>query len=143
MLGIVVDHDIVAVPEPVAAVIVVSREEAEEEVPEAEPLTVAAAQAVDVAAADSAGETPVRPRLRDAVAAVRPIGVAYPLIVPDIHVRKIRMAGLIDEVPRPADLRLLRLLRRLLGPRAARVLLRLTTTIVDRRRGWRLGGRRD
>ncbi len=70
VIRIVVQHDVVGVPEPVADVRVVSRRDAEEEAVEAESLWSAAGEAIDAGRADRAREVTVLPRTIEVIAGV-------------------------------------------------------------------------
>src|SRR5580693_5191205 len=101
MVRIVVDDDVVPIPEPVVGVGVVVGGEAEEEAAKTEALPVAAFQAVDVTGAEGAWETPMFPRTIEAVVAIGPAGVvSHPTIVLGIHVRGIGMPRRLGEIAR-------------------------------------------
>jgi hypothetical protein len=94
MIRIVVNHDVVAVPQPVADIIVVERRDAPVVIVEEKPLAIPAPKAPHVAAADTAGEAPM---FEGAIQAkpliIPPHVVPNPLVVPGVNVRSLRMAG--------------------------------------------------
>jgi hypothetical protein len=59
VIGIVVDHDVIAIPQPIVAGIVVVRSGLEEETAYVEALAADPMQPPDVLRADGAGETSV------------------------------------------------------------------------------------
>jgi len=61
MIGVVVDNDLVAIPEPAAAIVDVVGRHAEEKTAEVETVRTPARQSVDVVAANRSAETPVFP----------------------------------------------------------------------------------
>jgi len=62
VIGIVVDHDVVAVPQPIAAVVIVVRRDAPEKAAEPETVPASSFEAINVVAANFAAETSVFPR---------------------------------------------------------------------------------
>src|SRR5258708_3836958 len=78
MIGIFIDHDLVGVPEPVAAQGKVKRGDAEGEAAKPEAIGTASANAPDVAAAEASGEAAMLSGMIDVEA-----GVIAPGVVPD------------------------------------------------------------
>ena len=98
MVRIVIDNDIVAVPQPVIAEADVIRGNAEIEAAEPESVRTAAPEMPNVTATEAAGKAAVLPGMIEVV--VRIIGagvVANPLAV-SVDVRCIGMAGLVVKV---------------------------------------------
>src|ERR1700688_3717202 len=88
MVRVLVDDDVVTVPEPAADVAVVVRCDAEPEAAKAEAVAASAFQPVDVAGTEVAREVPVRPGMIEVVVRVAPAGVVSdPLIALGMHVR--------------------------------------------------------
>src|SRR5690349_20758300 len=77
MVGIGIDDDVVAVPEPIIAVVVLVGRDLEEEAANVESIASAAAQPPDVLRTDGACETPVLPGMIE-----MEIGVVGPGLVP-------------------------------------------------------------
>src|ERR1700680_2829136 len=99
MVGVVVDDDVIVIPEPVADVIVIVRGHAKVEAPKLEPVPIPAVQAVDKTRANSAREMPVRPRLIKVIVAIVPPGiVAHPAVRSSVNVRCIGVARLLREI---------------------------------------------
>lgn len=99
MIWICIDHDVVAIPLPVVTVVVVSRGNAKEESVKAEALAIAPSETVDVSGTKGARKMSVLPGAIEVVTRVVSAGiVADPSIRPGIHVRSIRMAGLLGKL---------------------------------------------
>src|ERR1700722_4800573 len=93
MVRVVVDHDLVGAPLPVAAEAVVSRGHVKIETAEPEALAVAAFDAPHVALADASGEAAMLPGMIKVVVGIIAAGiVAYPLVV-GVNVRSFGVAG--------------------------------------------------
>jgi len=92
MVRVCVDHDLVAVPEPVIAVGKVKRSDAEGETAKPETVGTASAYAPNVAAAEAAGETAMFPGMIEVEAGIIATGVvSYPFAVV-VNVRGLRVA---------------------------------------------------
>lgn len=99
MIGVVVDNDVVTIPEPVADVVVVVGSHTKVEAPKLEPVSIPSVQAVNKTRANGAGEMSVRPGLVEMVVGIIPPGiVAHPAIGSCVNVRRIGMAGLLREI---------------------------------------------
>ena len=99
MIGVVVDDDVIAIPEPVAHVIIIVGGHTKVEAPKLEPVPIPAVQAVDKTRANRAREMSVRPRLIKVIVAVVPPGiVAHPAIGSGVNVRCIWVARLLREI---------------------------------------------
>ena len=97
MVGIFVDEDIIAVPKPIANVIVIVGSHAEVEVVKEEALAVSSAQAEHMAAAKAAGEAAVFPGMIDAIVLVAAAGVVADPSVIVVDVRGFGVIGPIAE----------------------------------------------
>src|SRR4029077_340092 len=103
MIGIGIEHDVVAIPKPVVAVVIVSGCDAKKEAVKAEAIAVPASEAVDVGGAKSAWKMSVLPGAVEVVTGIVPAAImADPAIVIRIHVGRIRMSGLLCKIPRSA-----------------------------------------
>jgi hypothetical protein len=99
MVRIVVDNNVVSIPEPIADVIVVVWGNAKEEAAKPEAVSVPSSQAVDVAGADRARETPMLPGVIEVVVGIISARVVTdPTIGPGVDMRRIRMPGLFSEI---------------------------------------------
>jgi hypothetical protein len=99
MVGIVIEHNLIAVPQPIVGVGVIGLREAEKESAEPKTRRSAAAQAIDVAPADTAGESPMLEGPVEMVRRIVASGIMpYPLVV-GMDVWSFRMAGLVRETP--------------------------------------------
>ena len=100
MIGIFVDDDVVAIPEPVATVAEVECANAEVETAEPEAVGAASGEMPDVAAAEASGEVAVFPGMIKMHAGIVAAGVvAYPFAV-GVDVRRVGVSGLVVEVRR-------------------------------------------
>ena len=96
VVWIVIDDDVIAVPHPVGASIVIVRRGLKEESADVETLTVAAMQPPDVAGADGSGEMSVLPGMIEMIVRIAPAGfVPDPAIVLSVYVRRRWMPGLV------------------------------------------------
>lgn len=96
MVGIVVDHDIVIVPKPVAAIVIVVWRDLEEEATNIEPISTAAAQSPNVPWAKAGSEMPVLPGMvKMIVLVIAARIVANPAVIFSMHVGSFRMAFLV------------------------------------------------
>jgi len=103
MIGIGIEHDVVAIPKPVVAVVIVGGSNAKKEAVKAEAIAVPASEAVDVGGAKSAWKMSVLPGAVEVVTGIVPAAImADPAIVIRIHVGRIRMSGLLCKIPRSA-----------------------------------------
>ena len=98
MVGVFVDHDIVAVPKPVAAEADVVGSDAKVEAAEPETIGAAAAEVPNVAAPESACEAPVLPGMVKMVVNVVTAGIVANPFAVGVNVRCVGMASLVVEV---------------------------------------------
>src|ERR1700676_2598882 len=99
MVRILVDDDVVTVPEPAVRVAVVVRCDAEPEAAEAEAVAASAFEPVDVVGAEVARETPMRPGMIEVVVRVAGAGVVSdPLIALGMHVRGVGVPWRVGEI---------------------------------------------
>src|SRR5260370_25581573 len=88
MVRVLVEDDVVTVPEPAVGVGVFERCDAEEEAVEAEAVAASAFQAKDVAGAKDPREAPPRPRTIAGKTRVPPsAAVSRPTLFPGVHAR--------------------------------------------------------
>ena len=107
MVWIGIENDVVTIPEPVVAVSVVRRRNAEEEAVKTEALTASTSETVDMGGTKGAWEVSVLPRMGQVVTCVAPTGiVADPVIGPGIYVGRIRMSRLLGKISGLGDRRL-------------------------------------
>jgi hypothetical protein len=92
MVGIFIDHDLIAVPEPVTAQGKVKGGDAESEAAKPETAGAASTDAPDVAAAEAAGEAAVLPGMIEVEAGVIASGVVSDPSAVVVDVRSFRMA---------------------------------------------------
>ena len=93
MIGILVDHDLIGVPEPVVTEHDIERRNAEEEPAEPETSRAAAFEPKEMPAAEPAGESAMRPRMIEMkVAVVTANAMPNPLAIP-VHVRRVGMSS--------------------------------------------------
>src|SRR5579863_1355689 len=98
VVRVIVDHDVIAIPEPVIAIVVVIRRDREKETAETEPRRTAAAQPPNVSRANWACEMAVLPGMVEMIVRIVASGVvANPLVILRVNVRSLRMALLIIE----------------------------------------------
>ena len=97
MIRIVVDHDLIGVPQPIVDEGVVVRRDVEEEPAKPETSRTAAAEPEDMTAPEAAGETTMRPRMIEAVMAVATTGVMSNPPAVRVHVRRIGMSFAVTE----------------------------------------------
>jgi hypothetical protein len=96
VIGIVIDHDVIAVPEPVAAIAVIIRSNLKEATANIEAVVIAAAQPPYMLRADAGGETSMFPgTIHVIVNIIAAAVVSNPAIVLGVDVRSVRMAFLI------------------------------------------------
>jgi hypothetical protein len=99
VIGILIDHDLIVVPQPVAAEADVDRGHAEVEATKPKSTGPAAGQSPDVAFAEAAGEAPVLEGMiqmesRIILTAI----VSNPFVAGRVDVRRFGMAGLVGEI---------------------------------------------
>jgi hypothetical protein len=89
MIRIGIEHDVVAIPQPVAHVVVIVRRHLEEVPADVEPVAPAAAQAPDVRSSNWSLKAPMRPRLIEMVVRIiAPRVVPYPAVILRVNVRR-------------------------------------------------------
>ena len=98
VVRIVIDDDIVAVPEPPVAVGHVIRCDAEKEAAEPEPVRTSADQAPYVVRAERSGKAAVFPRAVEVVMGIVPGPVPNPAIIGRVNVRGFRMVRFVVEL---------------------------------------------
>ena len=98
MVGIFIDDDVVAVPEPVAAEADVIGSDAEIEATEPEAVGTAPREMPDVAASEAAGKASVFPGMIEVVMGIVAAGVMADPFAIGMNVRRVRMSGLVVEV---------------------------------------------
>lgn len=91
VIGILVDDDLVGVPEPIVAVIEVRGRDGEIKAAEPEALAIAAGDAPDVAAAEAAVEVAVLPRMIEMETGVIAAGIVADPLAVGVDVRSFRM----------------------------------------------------
>ena len=93
-----IDHDIVAIPEPAAGIVVVIWRNLKEKAAHVETIPVATTEPPNVLRADATCEVSVLPGMVEMVVRIiAPAIVAYPLIILRVDVWRFRMARLILE----------------------------------------------
>jgi hypothetical protein len=97
VIGIVIDHDWIGIPKPVAHIGQIKRSNAEIPVVEKEPVGSAACKAVGMAASDAAGEMTVLPGMSETEPGIVAGGVPHPLIVL-VNMGRFGVPGLISEI---------------------------------------------
>jgi hypothetical protein len=97
VIGIVIDHDWIGIPKPVAHIGQIKRSNAEIPVVEKEPVGSAACKAVGMAASDAAGEMTVLPGMSETEPGIVAGGVPHPLIVL-VNMGRLGVPGLISEI---------------------------------------------
>lgn len=98
VVGIFVNHDIVAIPEPVVAVAEVEGGYAETKTAEPEQVRAAAAEMPHMAAAEAAGEVPMLPGMIEMIVNVAPAGVVADPFAVVMNVGSIGMPRLVVEM---------------------------------------------
>src|ERR1700736_6691779 len=100
MVWVLVDHDVVAVPQPVAGIAELVGEKGEVVPPEPEPTRSASLEPEDGAGAEAACEAAVLPRMSDLKTSITAAGVmSDPAVVVRVDVRGVGMRGLIAKTP--------------------------------------------
>jgi hypothetical protein len=100
VIGIFVDDNVVAVPEPAVAVADVKGRDVEIETAEPEAIGAAAGEMPDVAGAEAAGEVAVLPGMIEVIVNVVASGVVADPFAVGVNVRRVGMAGMIVEMLR-------------------------------------------
>jgi hypothetical protein len=96
VVRIVIDHDVIVVPEPVSGVVIIVRRHLEEEAANVESIKSTAAQAPDVPRAKAYGKVSVLPGMVKVVVLVIAARiVANPAIIFSVDVRGLRVAFLV------------------------------------------------
>jgi hypothetical protein len=98
VVGIFVNDDVIAVPEPVAAEANVIRSHTEIEAAEPEAVGAASGQMPNVATAEAAGKASVFPGMIKVVVGIVTAGVVSDPFAVGVDVRRVRMSGLVVEV---------------------------------------------
>ena len=98
MVGVFVNDDIVAVPEPVATEADVVGSDAKVEAAEPETIGTASRQVPDVAPAEASGEVAVLPGMVEVVVNIVMAGVVADPFAVGVNVRRVGMVSLIVEV---------------------------------------------
>ena len=98
VIGILVDHDVVAIPEPVVAEANINVDNAEVEAAKPEAIGAATAKMPDMAAAESAGEVSVFPSMIEVIAGIIAAGVVADPFAVGVNMRRIGMSRLVVEV---------------------------------------------
>ena len=96
VIGVVIQHDVIAVPQPIVGVVVVVRRHAPVKAAEPEAVAASAFDAINVVPANFAAETSVFPNVILMVTSIVAASfMADPLIVLSMHVRSFGMAWLV------------------------------------------------
>jgi hypothetical protein len=98
VVGIFVDHDVVAVPEPVVAVADVVGSDAEVESAKPETIGSASSEPPDVTATESAGEASVFPRMIKMVVRVVAASVMADPLAIGVDMGRVGMTGVVVEM---------------------------------------------
>src|SRR5665213_953857 len=97
VIRIEIEHDVVAIPEPVAGIVIVVRRDVEVEPAQVEPLPVATMNAPDMLRTDRLRELAMRPRLSEVVVRVAGAGgVLDPGAGVRVHMRCCRMTWQVE-----------------------------------------------
>lgn len=95
VIWILIDHDIVTIPEPVIAEVVVVRGNAEVETTKPETFPVSSTEPENMAATESATKVSVFPRMIDVVMGISVARLVSDPLVVRVNVRSLRMAPLV------------------------------------------------
>jgi hypothetical protein len=98
VVGVFVDDDVVAVPEPVAAIADVEGADAEVETSEPEAVGAASGEMPDVAAAEASGEVAVFPGMIEVHAGIVTAGVVADPFAVGVNVRRVGMSPFVAQV---------------------------------------------
>ena len=100
VVGIVVDEDVIAVPQPVAAIVIVVGSDGEEEAANSEAIPASAMQSPDVTRSNPSFEVAVLPRMVNVIMCIPAAAVmTHPAIIFSVHMRSLRVSLLIVEFP--------------------------------------------
>jgi len=100
VIGIVIDHDVVAIPKPIAAVISIIGRDGEEESANIESVWPTTMQAPYMLRPDPALEVAMLPGMIQMVVRIGVTGVVSdPAVIFSVHMRSLRVARLIIEFP--------------------------------------------
>jgi len=100
VIRIVVDHDIVAIPDPIAAVVNIIGRNGEEKSANIESVRPTAPQAPYMLRPNPGFEVAVFPGMIQVVMGIGATGVmSHPVVIFSVHVRSFRVVGLIVELP--------------------------------------------
>ena len=100
MIRIRIEHDVVAIPQPVTHIVVIVRRNLEEIPADVEPVAVAAAYPPDVRGPNRPLKAPMLPRMIEMVVRIiAPCVVPYPAVILRVNVRRFRMPLLIRVSP--------------------------------------------
>jgi hypothetical protein len=105
MVRIVVDHDLVAIPEPAVAEAIIERGDLKVEAVEPEALSASSSEPEDMPAADASREASMLPGTVEVIPGIVAAGIVPDPAVVGMDVRNIRMPGLIAKIARRAALR--------------------------------------
>jgi len=98
VIGIVIDHDVIAIPIPIAAVTHIVGRNRKEEAAEPEAPRAASAQSPHMAATNTSREMAVLPRMIHAIMLVAASGiVSYPPVILGVNMRGLWMAALVGK----------------------------------------------
>ena len=97
VIRVVVDHDLIGVPQPITGEGEIVRRDAEEEPVEPEPSRTTAPEAKDMSSAEAAVETTVLPWMIEVVVPVVTTRVMTNPAAVRVHMRRIRMSIAVTE----------------------------------------------
>ncbi len=95
MIRVLIDHDIVAIPEPAIDEAVIGRSDAEEETVKPETLPVSSSKMEDMARTEAAGKMSMCPGLIDVVVGIVTAGIMADPFIVGVNVGSFRMASLV------------------------------------------------
>jgi hypothetical protein len=122
VIRVLVNHDRIGIPEPVVAIIIVSRRNTEVEIADPEAVSIPAGETEHVARPETTRESSVFKRMIDMIAGIIPPGIVSDPLVIGMNVGCFRVPRLIRKSPafgcrRPLNLRGSRSASRFLGSR--------------------------
>ena len=101
MVGVVINHDVIIIPEPAVGIVIVVWRNLEIETTDIESIYAAAAETPDMLRAEAAGEASVLPGMVNVIIGIVATGVvSHPAIIFSVDMRSFRMTLLIV-VPGP------------------------------------------
>lgn len=101
VVGVVINHDVIIIPEPAVGIVIVVWRNLEKETTDIESIDAAAAETPDMLRAEAASEASVLPGMVDVIIGIVATGImSYPAIVFSVDMRSFRMTLLIV-VPGP------------------------------------------